>query len=44
MLYLFTQTKQRLLGNITVVYKYTRSEKSYLKDDVDIRTKVIRWP
>lgn len=38
MLHLFTQIKQRLRGNITVVYKYTRREKSYLKDDVDIRT------
>lgn len=32
------QTKQRLKGNITVFYKYTKGEKSYLKDDVDIRT------
>lgn len=37
-LHLFTQTKQRLKGNITFVYKYTKREKCYLKDDVDTRT------
>lgn len=35
--HLFTWTQQRLWENITVVYKYTRREKSYLKDNVDMR-------
>lgn len=35
---MFTQTKERLRGNVTVVYKYIRREKSYLKDNVDTRT------